>query len=157
MVRKRSSKARIWNEARTRIAILSRPSGEGLSEGDPGYDGTYKDVMQQIIDLINQAGKEAVLVKVNIALAPRAGSPPGDYYDDPNAGPRSVLIQAYNRVLDELRAIPGNDISIGIPDLYAWSYQAYLQGDLVDEYSDAIHPSGIGYQSVADEIFQVIP
>lgn len=133
-------------------AALSVPSGEGLSPGDPGYPGTYKDNMQQMIDLINGAGKEVVLIKVNIALAPRAGSPPGNYYPDPNTGARSVRIQGYNRVLDELKAIPGNDITIEIPDLYAWSAANYE-----DQYDDAIHPNGLGYQSVADEIFQVIP
>jgi len=69
-----------------------------------------------------------------------------------DTGARRVRIQAYNRVLDELQAIPGNDATLDIPDLYAWP-----ETDYDKKYDDGIHPNGLGYQSVADESFRMIP
>ena len=70
------------------------PSGKGLNPGDPGYPGTYKDNMQQILDAINNAGKEVCLAKPGIALGDVADS--GPPYPDPDNGARSLLIKEYN-------------------------------------------------------------
>jgi lysophospholipase L1-like esterase len=119
------------------------PSGLGLNPGDPGYAGTYKDNMQQIINLIHGAGKEAMLAKVGIALGDGARTTPP--YPDPNQGARSLLIQQFNLVLDELAANPANHISIVPPDFYS-----YFKTHYRTEYSDNIHPNGIGYQSMGN-------
>ena len=65
------------NDARPWAPI---PSGKGLSPGDLGYPGTYKDNMQQILDDINNAGKEVCLAKPGIALGDSAT---GTQYLDP--------------------------------------------------------------------------
>jgi lysophospholipase L1-like esterase len=134
------------NDARPWLPV---PSGLGLSSGDPGYPGTYKANMQDIINLINGAGKEAVLAKINIALADSSDSP--DLYPDPNTGARSLLILEFNAVVDELIAIPGNNITIAAPDFYTYFWTNYTA-----EYFDNIHPNGVGYQSMGNLWFLVL-
>jgi lysophospholipase L1-like esterase len=133
------------NDARPWLPV---PSGEGLSEEDPGYAGSFKDNMQQILNAINSKGHEAILSKINIALGDSTNTTP---YPDPDNGARSLLIQEYNVVIDELRAIPGNNISITPPDLYN-----YFKASYPTEYYDNIHPNGLGYQGLANQWFNAL-
>jgi len=133
------------NDARPWLPV---PSGLGLSPGDGGYPGTYKDNMQRIIDLVNTDGREAIPAKVNIALGDSTNTTP---YPDPNLGDRSVLIQEYNEVVDELAGEPGNAVSVTPPDFYS-----YFEINHSGKYSDNIHPNGAGYRSMADLWFNVL-
>jgi lysophospholipase L1-like esterase len=125
------------------------PSGKGLKPGDSGYPGTFKDNMQQIIDAINDAGKEVCLAKPPIALGSTADSDP---YEDPDQGTKSLWIKEYNQVIDELVNDPLNNISVAPPDFY--SYFNYYDPSTnryryEDEYIDNLHPNGVGYHSMA--------
>ncbi|MEA1901797.1 MAG: SGNH/GDSL hydrolase family protein, partial [Thermodesulfobacteriota bacterium] len=124
------------------------PSGLGLSPGDPDYPGSFKNNMQQIIDVINAAGEEACLAKVPISLSDSSISPP---YDDPSMGKMNILIQEFNGVIDELVSDPANSITITPPDFYS-----YFEANYVDEYSDWLHPNGIGYRSMANLWLQAL-
>lgn len=125
----------------------SVPSGLGIAQGDPALADTFKGNMQAIINLINNAGMEPVLAKINIALADDASSTP---YPNPDTGARSVNIKEYNQVIDELLDENSN-ITVAAPDFYA-----YFLNNTPGEYFDAIHPNGTGYQSMADIWLQVL-
>jgi lysophospholipase L1-like esterase len=51
-------------------------------------------------------------------------------------------IQQYNQAIDEL--IFDNDIWVIPPDFYAW-FQSHTS-----QLQDGIHPTGVGYQSMAN-------
>ena len=124
------------------------PSGLGLSSGETGYSGSYKDNMQQIIDAIKNAGKSPILAKVPIALGSCHDCTP---FADPDTEDRNTMyIQKYNQVVDELRS--ANGITAAAPDFYAYFDSTDSTGHLRYEtqYFDNLHPNGIGYQSVAD-------
>lgn len=132
------------------------PSGKGLNPGDPGYPGTYKDNMQQIIDAINNKGKEVRLAKPPIALGDSAS---GAKYADPDIGARSVLIKQYNEVINELVNDPKNKITVIPPDFYSYFKEidpGTGQPRYEDQYYDNIHPNGIGYQSIAELWFDAL-
>ena len=88
--------------------------------------------MQQIIYLIIDAGKTVYLGK-----CPYAGIPD------------LSTIQQYNAVIDEL--VLANGIEVVPPDFYSYFEQVYP-----DEFADALHPNGLGYQSMADLWFDAI-
>ena len=127
------------------------PSGLGLSPGDPGYAGSYKDHMQRIINGINASGAQIALAKIPIALGDCNDPTVCPPYPDPNTGARSLNIQQFNKVIDELVADPANNITITPPDFYSY-FEAHYQ----TQYSDNIHPNGIGYQSMANLWFQAL-
>ena len=132
------------------------PSGKGLNPGDAGYPGTYKDNMQQIIDAVNNAGKEVCLAKAPITLGDTTTSAP---YPDPDTGARSVLIKEYNEVIDEFVNDPSNFISISPPDFYDFFKTVDPSTGnprYEDQYADNLHPNGIGYQSMADLWFDAL-
>ncbi|MFV9644899.1 MAG: SGNH/GDSL hydrolase family protein [Desulfobacterales bacterium] len=136
---------------------LPRPSGLGIDPGDPGYPGTFKDNMQQIIDAINEASKEVSLAKIPIALADCNSS--CEPYPDPSIGQKNIVIQEYNEVIEELFDDPLNNIVVTPPDFYA--YFSYFDSGtgrfrFEDEYATNYHPNGIGYQSMADLWFQAL-
>jgi lysophospholipase L1-like esterase len=120
---------------------LPKPSGLGKWPGDSGYAGTYKDNIQRMLDLIWNDSKAPVLAKVNIALG---DSSTGSPYPDPNEGARSVLIQEYNQVVDEL-FLANTYITYIPPDFYS-----YFEINHPTEYFDNVHPNGIGYRSMAE-------
>ena len=129
------------NDARPSLPV---PSGKGLSPGDPGYPGSFKDNMQRMIDGVKGAGKVPTLAKINIALGDcndPISCPP---YPNPDTGARSVLIKEYNLVINELVGNPANNITVQPPDLYTYFSQHYAT-----EYFDNIHPNGVGYQSLS--------
>jgi lysophospholipase L1-like esterase len=110
------------------------PSGLGLNPGDPGYSGSYKENMQQIISAIISAGKTPYLAKVPYTTDVRI---------------RDASIQDYNVVIDELRV--SNGISVAAPDFYTWFLNHPSQ------LADGVHPNGTGYQSMADLWFNALP
>jgi lysophospholipase L1-like esterase len=121
---------------------LPVPSGEGLNPGDPGYAGSFKDNMQRIITAFVQAGQTPLLAKVPIVIAPCA------LCADPNVEPPNRLIQAYNRVIDEL--VIANDIQVTPPDFYTY-FKSHPE-----EFYDDLHPNGAGYQAMANLWFQAL-
>jgi lysophospholipase L1-like esterase len=132
------------NDARPWVPV---PSGLGLWPGESGYPGTFKDNMQRIIDLIRNNGKESLIAKINIALGNKADGPK---YSDPNTGARSLLIQEYNQVVDELFGANA-DIMFVPPDFYEY-FAVYYPS----EYYDNIHPNGTGYRSMAEIWFDIL-
>jgi lysophospholipase L1-like esterase len=118
-------------------------SGKGLNRGDSGYDGTYKDYMQQMIDLVNDAGKEVVIAKVPFALGESSDS--NDYSDPLEEGHRNVQAREFNEAIDELVDDPANHISVAPPDFYG-----YFEEHYTNEFSDNLHPNGEGYRSMAE-------
>jgi len=135
------------NDARPWLPV---PSGQGLNPSDPGYPGTFKDNMQKIINALHNAGVDVALAKINVALADCAGSGGSTCtpYSYPQSdGVRNVLIQQNNAVIDELKNITANNITVTPPDLWNWSW---TQGFYQTEYYDYIHPNGNGYRAVAN-------
>src|SRR5262249_31162695 len=96
----------------------SVPSGLGLNPGDPGYNGSYKDSMQQIITAILVAGKTPYLAKVPFSSF---------------AGIDDSAIQAYNAVINELVTL--NGIQVTPPDFYTFFKMNQSQLD------DGLHPN----------------
>ncbi len=115
--------------------LLPVPSGKGLNPGDSGYPGSFKDRMQQIITLINNAGKEVCLAKVPFTLVSTA---------------RNTVIQDYNIVIDELKGDATNNISVTPPDFYTY-FEAHQE-----EFFDELHPNGTGYRSMANLWFTAL-
>ena len=109
----------------TNDASIPLPSGQGLSAGQAGFAGSFKDNMQQIIDLLAASGKHVYLAKIPWA----------------NAGATlDATIQEYNSVIDELVTV--NGIGATPPDFYH-----YFLGNPI-ELSDTLHPNGTGYDSM---------
>ena len=101
--------------------------GLGLHPTDADYDGTFKDNMQQMIDMIVTAKKIPYLAKVPPLIYP---------YDSEN-----TRLERFNQVVDEL--VSENGLGVVPPNLYCY-FQAY-PGLL----TDSIHPDGTGYQAMA--------
>jgi lysophospholipase L1-like esterase len=112
----------------TNDAVTPVPSGSGLHPGDAGYPGSFKDNMQQIITAVKNAGKLPYLGKVPYSI--------GQYLA------RNTLYQTYNQVIDQL--VAENNITVIPPDFYTW-FQNHQ-----NQFSDDLHPNGIGYQSMAN-------
>jgi lysophospholipase L1-like esterase len=110
----------------TNDAGIPLPSGQGMLPGQPGYAGSFKDNMQQIITQIADAGKIVYLAKAPYAKGSYIG--------------RNPLIQQYNQVIDELIAETG--IAVAAADFYTFFENNQSQ------YSDDLHPNGTGYQSM---------
>jgi lysophospholipase L1-like esterase len=106
--------------------LVNTPSGMGMIPGDTGYDGSYKDYMQRMITAIKNAGKTPYLALVPYTLD----------------SARIPKIQEYNVAIDELWV--SNGIPVSPPDFYTH----FLQHQ--NEFADALHPNGRGYQSIAD-------
>jgi len=130
-------------------------SGIGLSSGDPGYPGSFKENMQIIIDAIKANGKEVCLSKLPITLGDTPTSTPYSDPDDP--GTRNDPIKEYNDVIDELKNDPLNHITVIPPDLYSLFNEDVPGGKRYEsEYYDNLHPDGIGYPSMANEWLESI-
>jgi lysophospholipase L1-like esterase len=127
--------------------IASQPleSGKRLNVGDVGYDGTYKDYMQQMIDLVNSAGKKAAIAKIPVALGTSSSS--GDYSEPIDDEYRNVKTRDFNEAIDELVADPSNNIVATPPDFYTYFRDINIYEA---EYFDNLHPNGAGYSSIAD-------
>jgi lysophospholipase L1-like esterase len=115
--------------------FVQRASGLGLTPGDPGYVGSYKDNMSRIIQAILDDGKEPVLAKAPNYL--------GNYGSSSiSVEELNALVQEYNQVVDELVAAFG--ITVVPPDFYS-HFAAHPE-----EFADDAHPNGLGYQSMSD-------
>ena len=113
----------------TNDAFVPVPSGLGLQPTDTNnYPGTFKDNMQQMIDMIKAAGGIPYLAKIPIAYDP---------YTSLN-----TYIQEYNQVIDEL--VSKNNIGVRPPDFYL-----FFSNNPDQISSDGLHPNGTGYQSMA--------
>ena len=108
-------------------ASILTPSGLGLIPGDAGYDGSFKDNMQQIIDAVTAAGKAIFLAKTLPVM--------GDAV-------RNTIVQGYNDVIDEL--ISENFFNYTAPDFH--TYFTNNPGEMADN----LHPNGAGYVSMAN-------
>ena len=119
-------------------------SGKGLNIGDTGYAGTYKDYMQQMIDLITNAGKKVAISKIPVVLGTSSST---NDYTLPITGDeyRNVKTRDFNEAIDELVADPLYNIVVTPPDLYLYFIDNYT-----NEYFDNLHPNGLGYRSIAD-------
>jgi lysophospholipase L1-like esterase len=116
------------------LASTPPPSGKGLSPGNSGYNGSFKDSMQQIITGLKNSGKTPLLAKVPYML-----NAPSIKYQ---------LIQDYNTAIDEL--VTANNIPVVPPDFY--TYFANNQ----DEFADNLHPNGNGYISMGNLWFDAL-
>jgi lysophospholipase L1-like esterase len=126
-----------------------KPScAELLIPGDDGYEGSFLDNMQQIIDAVTGSGKMPFLAKVPIALGPCSTCTP---FSDPESAPRNALIRDYNIVIDALAEANGLGTAPIDPDFYA-----YFSANQ-DEFADNLHPDGFGYQSMAVLWFDALP
>jgi lysophospholipase L1-like esterase len=103
------------------------PSGQGLLPGQAGYLGSFKGNMQQIIDVIRNAGKIPVLAKVLY----RADVPSFD-----------ARIQQYNQVINEL--VTQNSLTVRTPPDFYTFFQTNPS-----QLGDGLHPNGVGYQSMS--------
>jgi PKD repeat protein len=124
------------------------PSGLNLKPGDYGYNDSYKDHLQRMINAINAAGKKVAIAKVPPVLENCNGSC-ALFYNPNNT--RNQIIQQYNQVIDQLAANPANQITIIGPDLYTY-FSAHP-----NEFADPLHPNGVGYQSMANMWNQALP
>ena len=128
------------------------PSGLGSDPPDPG---TFKYNMQQIINAILAAGKEPILAKIPITLGSCSICDP--FPGDPDAASRNERIKEYNIVIQELKHDPANSITVQPPDFYALFNEDVPGGKRYEfEYSDNLHPNGIGYQSMANLWFNAL-
>jgi lysophospholipase L1-like esterase len=121
------------NDAKIQTGLPNgRPSGSGLVSGQPGYAGSFKDKIQQIINAVKAAGKRPLLAK----------APP----IKPDAQYNVSLIPEYNTVMDELAADPANNVDFPPADFYTY----FLNHP--EEYagSDTILMNGLGYQHMAE-------
>lgn len=109
------------------------PSGLGLHPGDDGYTGSFKDSMQRSINLIKNEGKQAYLAKLPFTLV---------------SSSRNLRIRNYNRVIDEL--VAENGISIIPPNFYSY-FESHQE-----QFSDNLHPNGMGYKGMADLWFNAL-
>jgi lysophospholipase L1-like esterase len=118
------------NSGHNDFLVDNAPSGFGLNPGNPGYVGSFKDRLQQIINLLKAAGKEAVLSKAPPAL--------------PLNSAVNFAIQQYNMVVDELAANPNNGITVPPPDFYT-----YFESRTTTHYATNFELNGLGYQEMA--------
>jgi lysophospholipase L1-like esterase len=108
----------------------------------PVPKATYKANMQAIITAIKNAGKIPYLAKVPYVDSSNPNFPAGENFSD-------VSIQQYNQAIDEL--VLANGIPITPPGFYAW-FQSHTS-----QLQDGIHPTGVGYQSMANLWFGALP
>ncbi|MCK5267074.1 MAG: discoidin domain-containing protein, partial [Spirochaetes bacterium] len=113
-------------------ALLPLSSGLGLQQGDPDFPGSYKDNIQQMINMIKNDGKDVFLAKVPFTLEQAT----------------NTVIQEYNQVIDEL--VVENSIQVNQPDFYSY-FEAHQ-----NEFSDSLHPNGNGYQSMGNLWFNAL-
>jgi lysophospholipase L1-like esterase len=116
-------------------AIAGTPSGLGLTPQSPGYAGSFKDHLQQIISRSRNFARNALLAKAPPLL--------------PLNGPEDLLVQEYNMVVDEL--VAANAIPVAAPDFYT-----YFKTRTATHYSSAIELNGLGYQAMAELWLQAI-
>jgi lysophospholipase L1-like esterase len=118
----------------TNDSARSVPSGKGLSPGQSGYSGSFKDSMQQIITSLKNAGKVPILAKVPFRRNAFASV--------------DQRVRDYNVVIDEL--VVANAIAVTPPDFYTFFKQ---NPQLLP---DNVHPNGLGYQAMAQLWFDAL-
>ena len=96
-----------------------------LSPQNAGYPGSFKDNLQQMIDLVSLNGRNAFPAKVPYTLSAAL----------------NTSIQEYNQVITNL--VANNGITVTPPDFYI--HFKVNPGQL----GDTVHPTSNGYQSMA--------
>ena len=114
-------------------------SGKGLSSGQSGYTGSFKDMLEQLTAGLESAGKIVVIGKIPIALGPCSSCAP---YANPESATRNELVREYNEVIDEVVSEKG--LIVSSPDFYTFYKNNQSQ------MADNLHPSGTGYRSMGD-------
>jgi len=106
--------------------LSTLPSGFGTDPEANGYPHNYKSYLQQMINMITDAGKEVYIAKTLSRTNPT----------------RNPDFEKYNEVIDEL--VTENGILITPPPFF--EYFKHHTERLVD----GIHPDGVGYQAMAN-------
>jgi len=118
------------------MLLFNRPSGRGLVPGQAGYAGSYKDIVQQVINKGRARGKTVLLYKPSPMM--------------PLSNSNNPRILEYVQVIDELYRDPTNGISVPPPD--GWSYFSAHP----EEYNDNTVMNGVGYKSMSRLWFTAI-
>mgnify|MGYP001822608060 FL=1 len=120
------------------------PSGLGCEQLG-SCDGTYKSLMELVIEDLKAAGREMIYVGM---LPPTCGTKPGDPYPDPlnlAESPRIARIVEYNKVITKsLMSMPG--VRPG-PDFFS----CFLSptANRFSLFRDTLHPNKLGYVFMA--------
>jgi lysophospholipase L1-like esterase len=104
------------------------PTGLGKNPGESGYTNSYKDYMQRMITMVQQAGKDIVIAK-----------PPHPNWGIVNPD-ITERVELYGQVVDEL--VAANNLAITGPDFYS-----YFSGK-TELYNDKLHPNSMGYSAM---------
>jgi lysophospholipase L1-like esterase len=114
-------------------------SGFGKNPGNSGYDGSYKDYMQQIIDAITLPPPEGAGKLVFFAKIPPYLS----------SSIRNNRIYEFNQVIDELVTQLKNQYPLRYKMFTSPDFHSYFTLNPDEMHADQIHPNGSGYQSMA--------
>jgi lysophospholipase L1-like esterase len=113
------------------------PSGLGLNPGDAGYPGSFKDTMQQIIDLVKSQGKTPMLALVPYTTKAFKISDIIDY---------NRVITGYNNgSINDPGLIATNGLAVVPPNFYA-----HFEANPQQLNSDGVHPTGAGFRTMGD-------
>jgi lysophospholipase L1-like esterase len=109
------------------------PSGLGLNPGNAGYPGSFKDAMQQIIDLVKNQGKTPMLALISYTT---------------RAFKISHIID-YNRVITGYQNDPGLIVINGLP-VVPPDFWSHFKTNPQQLHPDGLHPTGEGYRAMGD-------
>lgn len=142
-------------------------SGYDLTPDDPDYSGTYKDQMQQILNVIGNAGKKALIGLIPIGLGNNASA--SYFFLDPNTRERNkdYTIPFDTVIKEELATDFTNPFPEGFSAAIYDEFDFYATfADTIYEdtdskwksplYADPLHPNGEGYRTMADLWFSAI-
>jgi len=114
------------------------PSGLNTTMGDAAYIGTYKAIMQQLIDMASAKGLRSYLAEVLATQETKQS-----YVD---------RLIAYNDVVAQLVLENNIEIKSGMaftpPPFYSY-FEDNINNSGADELVDLFHPNGEGYRSMA--------
>jgi len=126
----------LFNYGHNDMLLNNRPSGRGLVPGQAGYAGSYKDILQQVINKTRARGKTLLLFKPSPVL--------------PLNSPVDERMVEYIAVIDELYNDTSNGMTVRPPDGFTFF------GQHTDQYHDNVVMNGAGYQSMANLWFVAI-
>ena len=113
---------------------------------------TFRNNMQQMIDMIKNAGKIPAVAKIPRVLGDGYNGPSYEQLNmDPENGASNINIRKFNVVIDEL--VAANNITIVPPDFYTYfkeTYEDTYSSTEQDGYADNLHPDGLGYNAMAE-------
>ena len=111
---------------------------------------TYRNNMQQMIDMVKSRGKEPLLAKIPRVLGDSYNGPSyGQQNMDPENGERNIRIKKFNQAIDELvlknHLRPAPDFYNRFKAFFGNTYSVSIE----DGYADNLHPDGMGYEMMA--------